>query len=149
MCGIAAILGALPAEQVELSLGAMLDAQVHRGPDDGGSVIVPLGRSVLGLGNRRLAIQDVSSFGHQPMRNEDTGDVLVYNGEIYNAPALKALLESEGYRFRGHSDTEVLLRAYEHWGIDCLSRFRGMFAFALSDSRRSRLVIARDHLGAT
>jgi asparagine synthase (glutamine-hydrolysing) len=81
------------------------------------------------------------------MRNEDTGDLLVYNGEIYNAPQLKASLNSEGYRFRGHSDTEILLRAYEHWGIDCLDRLRGMFAFAIWDARRSRLVIARDHLG--
>ena len=91
MCGIAAILGEIPADQVELSLRAMLDAQVHRGPDDGGWVVISAGQSVLGLGNRRLAIQDVSPLGHQPMRNEDTGDLLVYNGEIYNAPQLKAL----------------------------------------------------------
>jgi asparagine synthase (glutamine-hydrolysing) len=147
MCGIAAILGKRPADQVELSLRAMLDAQVHRGPDDGGWVVISAGQSVLGLGNRRLAIQDISPLGHQPMRNEDTGDLLVYNGEIYNAPQLKASLNTEGYRFRGHSDTEVLLRAYEHWGIECLDRLRGMFAFAVWDARRSRLVIARDHLG--
>jgi asparagine synthase (glutamine-hydrolysing) len=147
MCGIAAILGEIPADRVELSLRAMLDAQVHRGPDDGGWVVISAGQSVLGLGNRRLAIQDVSPLGHQPMRNEDTGDLLVYNGEIYNAPQLKASLNSEGYRFRSHSDTEILLRAYEHWGIECLDRLRGMFAFAVWDARRSRLVIARDHLG--
>jgi asparagine synthase (glutamine-hydrolysing) len=147
MCGIAAILGEIPAGRVELSLRAMLDAQVHRGPDDDGWVVVSAGQSVLGLGNRRLAIQDVSPLGHQPMRNEDTGDLLVYNGEIYNAPQLKASLTSEGYRFRSHSDTEILLRAYEHWGIECLDRLRGMFAFAVWDARRSRLVIARDHLG--
>jgi asparagine synthase (glutamine-hydrolysing) len=147
MCGIAAILGGIPADRVELSLRAMLDAQAHRGPDDAGWVVISAGQSVLGLGNRRLAIQDVSPLGHQPMRNEDTGDLLVYNGEIYNAPQLKASLNSEGYRFRGHSDTEILLRAYEHWGIDCLDRLRGMFAFAIWDARRSRLVIARDHLG--
>jgi asparagine synthase (glutamine-hydrolysing) len=147
MCGIAAILGAMPTEQVEVSLRAMLDAQFHRGPDDGGWVVIPTARSVLGLGNRRLAIQDVSPLGHQPMHNDDTGDLLVYNGEIYNAPELRVLLDSEGYRFRGHSDTEILLRAYEHWGIECLDRLRGMFAFAVWDARRSRLVIARDHLG--
>jgi asparagine synthase (glutamine-hydrolysing) len=147
MCGIAAILGVLPADQVDASLRAMLDAQVHRGPDDEGSVVVPVGRSVLGLGNRRLAIQDISPLGHQPIRNENTGDLLVYNGEIYNAPALRQVLESQGYRFRGHSDTEVLLRAYEHWGTECLDRLRGMFAFALWDSRHERLIIARDHLG--
>src|SRR5215469_4335600 len=147
MCGIAAVLGAIPAEEAEVSVRSMLDAQFHRGPDDGGWMVVPVQKSVLALGNRRLAIQDVSALGHQPMRNEETGDILVYNGEIYNAPQLKTLLESEGYRFRGHSDTEVLLRAYEHWGVDCIDRLRGMFAFALWDARRSRLVIARDHLG--
>jgi asparagine synthase (glutamine-hydrolysing) len=147
MCGIGVILGEIPAEKVEISLRAMLDAQRHRGPDDCGSVVVRTTQAVLGLGTRRLAIQDLSPLGHQPMRNEDTGDLLVYNGEIYNAPRLKATLESEGYRFRGHSDTEVLLRAYEHWGIDCLDRLRGMFAFAVWDAGRCRLIVARDHLG--
>jgi len=147
MCGIAAILGEIPAERVKRSLRAMLDAQVHRGPDDDGWVVVSVGQSMLGIGTRRLAIQDVSPLGHQPMRNEDTGDLLVYNGEIYNAPQLKESLDSKGYRFRGHSDTEILLRAYEYWGIECLDRLRGMFAFAMWDARRSCLVIARDHLG--
>lgn len=147
MCGIAAILGRLRAEDVESSILAMLQAQAHRGPDDQGCFVSSLGSSVLGLGNRRLAIQDTSSLGHQPLRNDDTGDILVYNGEIYNAPDLRTLLESSGLNFRSHSDTEVLLRAYEHWGIDCLSRLRGMFAFALWDHRRRRLIVARDHIG--
>jgi asparagine synthase (glutamine-hydrolysing) len=147
MCGIAALLGDLPSDQIETSLRGMLDAQAHRGPDDSGSVLISTGGCMLGLGNRRLAIQDISPLGHQPMRNERTGDVLVYNGEIYNAPELKEILQSAGHRFCGHCDTEVLLRAYEEWGIDCLDRLRGMFAFALWDARRSRLVIARDHFG--
>jgi len=147
MCGIAAVLGDLPSDQIEMSLRAMLGAQFHRGPDDGGSVVISTGGAVLGLGNRRLAIQDISPLGHQPMHNEDTGDILVYNGELYNAPQLKDSLHSAGYRFRGHSDTEVLLRSYQKWGIDCLDRLRGMFAFAIWDARRSRLVIARDHFG--
>src|SRR6266702_4510669 len=147
MCGIAALLGDLPSGQVETSLRAMLDAQFHRGPDDGGSVVIPMGKAVLGLGNRRLAIQDLSPLGRQPMRNEDTGDILVYNGEIYNAPELKHSLEGAGHLFRGHSDTEVLLRAYQQWGIECLDRLRGMFAFAIWDAQRSRLVLARDHFG--
>src|SRR5713101_7313492 len=116
MCGIAAILGDLPSDRVEMSLPAMPDAHFHRGPDDGGSVVISTGQAVLGLGNGRRAIQDVSPLGHQPMQNEDTGDILVYNGELYNAPQLKNSLASEGYRFCGHSDTEVLLRAYQHWG---------------------------------
>ena len=147
MCGIAALLGDLPSDQIETSLRAMLDAQAHRGPDDSGSVLISTGGAMLGLGSRRLAIQDISSLGHQPMRNENTGDGLVYNGEIYNAPELKKILQSAGHRFRGHSDTEVLLRGYEEWGIECLDRLRGMFAFALWDAQRSRLVIARDHFG--
>lgn len=147
MCGIAAILGDLPSDRVDVSLRAMLDAQFHRGPDNGGSVVISTGQAVLGLGNRRLAIQDVSPLGHQPMKNEDTGDILVYNGELYNAPQLKNSLASEGYRFCGHSDTEVLLRAYQHWGLECFDQLRGMFAFAIWDARRLRLVIARDHFG--
>jgi asparagine synthase (glutamine-hydrolysing) len=147
MCGIAALLGDMPSGQVEIALSAMLDAQFHRGPDDGGSVVISTGKALLGLGNRRLAIQDVSTLGHQPMHNRDTGDILVYNGEIYNAPELRTLLIAAGHRYRGHSDTEVLLRAYQQWGIECLDRLRGMFAFAMWDAQRSRLVIARDHFG--
>ncbi|HEY6769747.1 MAG TPA: asparagine synthase (glutamine-hydrolyzing), partial [Candidatus Sulfotelmatobacter sp.] len=90
---------------------------------------------------------DLSSLGHQPMVNEGTGDILVYNGEIYNAPALRSVLKTDGVHFQGHSDTEVLMRAYERWGTECLARLRGMFAFALWDARRSRLLIARDPMG--
>ena len=147
MCGIAVLLGDLPSNQIDASLRAMLDAQVHRGPDDCGLTLIQTGKGYLGLGNRRLAIQDISPLGHQPMRNENTGDVLAYNGEIYNSPELKQKLEGFGHHFLGHSDTEVLLRAYEQWGIECLDRLRGMFAFAIWDARRSRLVIARDHFG--
>lgn len=147
MCGIAALLGDLPSEQIEASLRAMLDAQAHRGPDDSGSILIATGQATLGLGNRRLAIQDTSPLGHQPMRNENTGDVLVYNGEIYNAPEIRDTLQGLGHRFRGHSDTEVLLRGFEQWGVECLHHVQGMFAFALWDARRSRLVIARDHFG--
>jgi len=147
MCGIAGIVGALSSDQMNRSLRSMLDAQLHRGPDDGGSTVMSVGEAMVGLGNRRLAIQDLSPLGHQPMVNEATGDVLVYNGEIYNAPVLRDLLKTDGLQFRGHSDTEVLMRAYERWGTECLTRLRGMFAFALWDARRSRLVIARDPMG--
>ena len=147
MCGIAGFVGKLSSYQVTEVVRAMLEAQLHRGPDDGGSTVIPVGGATVGLGNRRLAIQDLSPLGHQPMVNEATGDILVYNGEIYNAPALRDLLKTDGFQFRGHSDTEVLLRAYERWGTECLSRLRGMFAFALWDVRRSRLVVARDPMG--
>ena len=147
MCGIAGIVGARSRGQIVGPLRSMLDAQLHRGPDDGGLRLIPVRGGTVGLGNRRLAIQDLSPLGHQPMVNQATGDVLVYNGEIYNAPALRDLLKIEGLEFQGHSDTEVLMRAYERWGTECLSRLRGMFAFALWDARRSRLVIARDPMG--
>ena len=147
MCGIAGIVGALSRRQVDGPLRSMLDAQFHRGPDDGGLSVIPVRGGTVGLGNRRLAIQDLSPLGHQPMVNQATGDILVYNGEIYNAPALRDLLRTEGLEFQGHSDTEVLMRAYERWGTECLTRLRGMFAFALWDARRSRLVIARDPMG--
>jgi asparagine synthase (glutamine-hydrolysing) len=147
MCGIAGIVGALSASRVDEAVQAMINAQMHRGPDDGGSTVISAGGGAVGLGNRRLAIQDLSPLGHQPMVNEDTGDILVYNGEIYNAPALRDWLKNDGFEFRGHGDTEVLLRAYERWGTECVTRLRGMFAFALWDVRRSRLIIARDPMG--
>jgi asparagine synthase (glutamine-hydrolysing) len=147
VCGIAGIVGALSSSKVNEAVRAMIDAQFHRGPDDGGSTVLSIGEGAVGLGNRRLAIQDLSPLGHQPMVNEATGDILVYNGEIYNAPALRDRLKTDGFQFRGHSDTEILLRAYERWGPECLRFLRGMFAFALWDCRRSRLIIARDPMG--
>src|ERR1700740_2104804 len=116
MCGIAGIVGALSRRHVDGPLRSMLDAQLHRGPDDGGLSVIPVRRGMVGLGNRRLAIQDLSPLGHQPMVNQATGDILVYNGEIYNAPALRDLLKTDGLEFQGHSDPEVLMRAYERWG---------------------------------
>jgi asparagine synthase (glutamine-hydrolysing) len=140
-------MGTMSAEQAEAAVCAMIAAQAHRGPDDEGVAVLHTAGSTVALGNRRLAIQDLSPLGHQPMCNPDTRDLLVYNGEIYNAPELRRQLQQEGIRFRGHSDTEVLLRAYELWGVSCLERLRGMFAFALWDDRRARLLIARDHVG--
>ena len=147
MCGIAALLGKHKPECAAAMVRTMNDSQAHRGPNDQGAVVLQVGDGIVGLGNRRLAILDLSPLGHQPMHNSDTGDVLVYNGEIYNSPDLRRELRQAGFSFRSHGDTEVLLRAYQHWGVDCLRRLRGMFAFALWDARRSRLVIARDHLG--
>lgn len=147
MCGVAGIIGDFAKGQAKAALRAMLDAQAHRGPDDEGLAVFGLEAATVGLGNRRLAILDVSPLGHQPMMNPDTGDVLVYNGEMYNFPELRRTLEVAGFAFRGRSDTEVLIRAYEQWGVACLERLRGMFAFALWDTRRRRMVLARDHLG--
>lgn len=149
MCGIVGIL----ARQGKVSQDLLESATrslAHRGPDDHGTVIVcetepePL---ELGLGNRRLAILDLSPLGHQPMQDPETGNWIVYNGEIYNFRELRARLEREGAHFTSHSDTEVILKAYARWGESCLPAFRGMFAFAIWDARRHRLLIARDPIG--
>ncbi|MHB8734303.1 MAG: asparagine synthase (glutamine-hydrolyzing) [Terriglobales bacterium] len=147
MCGIAAMMCAEAPIAIHDRLQRMLQLQVHRGPDDGGIACIPVGNVTVGLGNRRLAILDLSPAGHQPMHNPNTGDILVYNGEIYNYRELRAELRAAGITFRGESDTEVLLRAYERWGRECLGRLRGMFAFALWDAARQCLLVVRDPLG--
>ncbi len=147
MCGIAGWVGRLAPVAARQSVLRMMAAQVHRGPDDEGIELRQAGEHTVALGHRRLAILDLSPLGHQPMENPATGDLVVYNGEIYNFWDLRAELEQAGYGFRSRCDTEVLLRAYEHWGTDCLDKFRGMFAFALWDARRRELLLARDHLG--
>jgi asparagine synthase (glutamine-hydrolysing) len=113
----------------------------HRGPDGTGRY----DHSDVHLGHRRLSIIDLSETGAQPMVSD--GLALTYNGELYNAPELRAELESAGVRFRGTSDTEVLLEAWRRWGTECLPRLRGMFAFAVFDERTGELVLARDQLG--
>lgn len=142
MCGLAGIVtrsGDAVNEQVLL---AMRDAQRHRGPDDAGAY---LGEGV-GLGHRRLSIIDLG-HGHQPMLDEAVGLALIYNGELYNFRALRRELEAVGLVFATNCDTEVVLRAWQHWGEASLPRLRGMFAFALWDMRAKRLFLARDPLG--
>ena len=141
----------------------MCDVMAYRGPDDEGAVFLGGNRQVeigksgpwpsnendfdVALGHRRLSIIDLSPSGHQPMTNEDGTLWIVFNGEIYNFLDLKGELETKGHLFRSKSDTEVILHAYEEWGVDCLKRFRGMFAFALWDGKKKRLFLARDRLG--
>jgi asparagine synthase (glutamine-hydrolysing) len=103
--------------------------------------------ATIGFGHRRLAIVDLSPGGHQPMTNPANGTWIVFNGEIYNHIELRAELEREGHVFYSHSDTEVILKAYEAWGTACLDRFNGMFAIVIFDLRRRRLFIARDRFG--
>jgi asparagine synthase (glutamine-hydrolysing) len=126
----------------------MTDIQSHRGPDDRG---VWEGTSSSGdpifLGSRRLAILDLSPAGHMPMSTPDARYTIVYNGEVYNCKALRSELEAKGYRFRSHSDTEVVLYAYQEFGPNCLARLNGMFAFAIWDAQRDQLFLARDHFG--
>jgi asparagine synthase (glutamine-hydrolysing) len=122
----------------------------HRGPDDSGTILLRDSAPdavEIGLGNRRLAILDLSPLAHQPMHDADTGNWIVYNGEIYNFREIRAELEKTGTSFVSHSDTEVVLKAYARWGEQCLAKFRGMFAFALWDTHRHRLFIARDPMG--
>jgi asparagine synthase (glutamine-hydrolysing) len=125
-------------------------ALAHRGPDDEGIELLPLAGNAefcVGLGSRRLSIQDLSPAGHMPMKDSATGNWIVFNGEIYNFQVLRRDLQKLGHQFCSHGDTEVLLKAYAQWGETCLDRFVGMFAFALWDARKERLFLARDRLG--
>jgi asparagine synthase (glutamine-hydrolysing) len=123
----------------------MLDTLAHRGPD-GRGVHVYDGGAVM-LGHRRLAIIDLSAAGSQPMTNEDGTVWITCNGEIYNYRELRTQLRRLGHQFRSDSDTEIIVHAYEEWGLQCLPRLRGIFAFGLWDSRRRTLLLARDPLG--
>jgi asparagine synthase (glutamine-hydrolysing) len=143
VCGIAGVFN-LNGEPVSpVILRKMTDAIAHRGPDGEGFYI----DSFVGLGNRRLAIIDLSPAGHQPMVTRDGRYALVYNGEIYNFQELRAELEALGYQFHSRTDTEVVLHAYAEWGEGSLERFNGMFAFAIWDKERQELFLARDRFG--
>jgi asparagine synthase (glutamine-hydrolysing) len=153
MCGIVGIIGQnspVPSEILERATKSL----AHRGPDDGGTILfrnsgpAPSGQEIeIGLGSRRLAILDLSRLGHQPMHDPATGNWIVYNGELYNFRELRERLEQVGQRFTSHSDTEVILKAFAHWGEKCLDEFRGMFAFAIWDAQQQSLFLARDPMG--
>lgn len=143
MCGVVGVFN-LNGEPVSpVVLRKMTDAIAHRGPDGEGFYI----DSFVGLGHRRLAIIDLSPAGHQPMATEDGNFVITYNGEVYNFQELRLELESLGYKFRSKNDTEAILYAYTHWGSECLTRFNGMFAFAIWDKTKQELFLARDRYG--
>lgn len=148
MCGICGIFYFHEnAGRVEEStLARMRDTMNHRGPDDKGLWVSPEKRT--GLGHRRLSIVDLSPLAAQPMTNEDGSVWITYNGEIYNHLALRRALIREGHQFRtDHSDTEVIIHAYEQWGPKCLEHFEGMFAFGIWDAQNRRLFLARDRVG--
>ena len=143
MCGIAGIVasdGLRPGEAARLP--RMRDVIAHRGPDDAGIWF----DERAALGHRRLSIVDLAT-GSQPLGNEDGTIQIVFNGEIYNHADLRPELEAAGHRYHTRCDTEAIVHAYEQWGDDCVHRFRGMFAFALWDAPKRRLLLARDRLG--
>jgi len=146
MCGISGLVNCGDTE----TLARMTNVQAHRGPDDSGlwERRFPDGEYI-GLGSRRLAILDLSPGGHMPMSNEDGTVWITYNGEIYNFAELRRELEGKGHHFRSHTDTEAVVHLYEEYGVDCLNRLNGMFAFAICDSRgvSPKVFLARDHFG--
>ena len=142
MCGICGVFDLAGGSVDRAILERMNSAILHRGPDGDGQLV---DREV-GLGHRRLSIIDVGG-GAQPIGNEDGRIQIVFNGEVYNFIELREELLAAGHQFRTRSDTEVIVHAYEQWGTDCVKRFNGMFAFAIWDSNRRSLFLARDHLG--
>ncbi|HYM25704.1 MAG TPA: asparagine synthase (glutamine-hydrolyzing) [Vicinamibacterales bacterium] len=148
MCGIAGFVESdaapipLLSEKAGDLIHRMCDVIRHRGPDDEGVFVEP----GVALGMRRLSIIDLAS-GHQPIHNEDRTIWIVFNGEIYNFPALRRELEAAGHEFYTNTDTEAIVHAYEEWGTACVQRLRGMFGFAIWDAPARRLVVARDRIG--
>jgi asparagine synthase (glutamine-hydrolysing) len=144
MCGIIGIASTIPVTDRDWLVRGR-DAMRHRGPDGCGEFWSPDGR--VGLGHRRLAVIDLSAAGQQPMTDPSGTLKIVYNGEIYNFTDLRAQLANIGHVFRTHTDTEVILAAYREWGVACLERLNGMFAFALYDAAQDWLFMARDRAG--
>src|SRR3954469_15121516 len=143
MCGIAGIIATDGLDpDAHARAVRMRDVMTHRGPDDAG--VHEDGHAV--LVHRRLSIVDLAG-GRQPLSNEDGTQWIVFNGEIYNHASVREVLEGFGHRYRTHSDTETIAHAYEQWGDDCVTRLRGMFAFAIWDAPKRRLLLARDRLG--
>jgi asparagine synthase (glutamine-hydrolysing) len=143
MCGIAGIVAADCLAPDEPSRAVLMrDVLIHRGPDGAGLHV----DDCAALAHRRLSIVDLAG-GHQPLSNEDGRIWVTFNGEIYNHASVRARLEAVGHAYRTRSDTETIVHAYEQWGDDCVLRLRGMFAFAIWDAPRRRLLLARDRMG--
>ncbi|MGF1765205.1 XrtA/PEP-CTERM system amidotransferase [Aliivibrio kagoshimensis] len=143
MCGISGIYNLSQPHPIDLGLLKHINnVQFHRGPDDEGYFVDPY----IGLGHRRLSIIDLAG-GHQPQFNEDGSVAIVFNGEIYNYPELVTQLKQKGHVFSSESDTEVIVHAWEEWGVECVKKLDGMFTFAVWDQNSRQLFIARDRLG--
>lgn len=143
MCGINGILNRAPGSSLLSDIQQMNTQIIHRGPDDEG---YELDEDRLAMGMRRLSIIDLE-HGHQPLSNEKGDIVIVFNGELYNFIGLRNELENLGHKFTTSSDTEVVLKTYEQWGTEMLSKLNGMFAFSIHDKRTGELIIARDRFG--
>lgn len=146
MCGIAGAIAPVGFLALE-AISGMVGAISHRGPDDSGLEQLQINGSDIWLGSTRLAILDLSTAGHQPMRDPETGNWIVYNGEVYNFRELRRELQSLGCMFSSETDTEVVLKAYGAWGPASVPRLRGMFAFACWDASKQELFLCRDRLG--
>jgi asparagine synthase (glutamine-hydrolysing) len=146
MCGIVGFVDKKMQDQdSKASLAAMLNMLVHRGPDDSGELIVHTDHLTIGLGHRRLSVIDTSTGGHQPMFYK--GKKIIFNGEVYNYQEITAELKEKGYTFSSHSDTEVILKAYDCWGMKCVEKFNGMWAFVIYDEDTRKMVLCRDRSG--
>jgi asparagine synthase (glutamine-hydrolysing) len=142
MCGIC---GIFAHNDIDTLIRRMVRSLKHRGPDDSGTYVSK--KDNISLGHTRLSIIDLSDAGHQPMSNEDETIWIVYNGETYNFPGLRAQLERKGHRFRSDTDTEVIIHLYEDYGEACVHKLNGMFAFAIWDESQGKLLLVRDRLG--
>lgn len=144
MCGL---VGLVSRKQQENTLESMLEVLAYRGPDDSGTFVEAIGKQFVHLGQNRLSIQDTSKKGHQPFISDCGNYILVFNGEVYNFKSIKSELEALGQHFKSGSDTEVILYAYIHWGINCLEKFVGMFAFSILDIKQKKITVVRDRAG--
>jgi asparagine synthase (glutamine-hydrolysing) len=144
MCGITGFIDFTHTSNLSI-LTVMADTLIHRGPDDSGYELIKTDQAMIGLGQRRLSILDLSALGRQPMEFEQL--MLVLNGEIYNFMEIRSELEAFGYAFSSSSDTEVVLKAYHKWGVDCVQRFIGMFAFVVYDRQARKVILIRDRAG--
>ncbi len=145
MCGIFGIIGKEKNRDFGVQLKSMANLLKHRGPDAEGFYIDK--KDGVYLGHRRLSIIDLSQNANQPFYNETHNICLISNGEIYNFKELRKMLQQEGHRFISNSDSEVIIHGYEEWGLECVEKLRGAFAFAIWDFKKKRLILARDRMG--
>jgi len=144
MCGIIGFIDQTK-QTTEQQLKQMRESITYRGPDSAGSEFYQTSTCTLGLGHRRLSILDLTPLGSQPMYYKEL--TIIHNGEVYNFATIKEELIELGYEFNSHTDTDVILKAFHAWGVECVQKFRGMFAFAIYDKKKEELYIFRDRAG--